>query len=529
MTMDFAGNQSPLAGTTNLILKDKIEESATRIALGYGSYDTYGGRIYHQDHRGNFHYFMGGSYEASDYANYGTSDSWLNMIDDPEYEKSKLYLKTSYFFGREDHKISLFGHHTRHDGDAGRPNRDYHHIYDTVNVAYSNQFSERFNGQVKIGYRSYDRNWEEDNYPVDLGLRSKDGVKQQIIPMDATLSFKHFKNSLLTFGMDYQDVEYNTFSETQGISQTGNDMTASSTGLFAEEKIGWGNWIFRIGNRYNYIQHDYTRISGTTPEETEKSWDKILWSAGARCAVSPSVSIYANAGTSYQAPSAKSVGGTLKESDRGVPGRNGQLPNPDLKPESGIGSDLGLDVKLGNQWVLGLRGFYNQIEDAIVENRISENPSQSRSVNAGTTDAYGLEVEIKYRMNTRLEWFANYTLVETDVKNDVDTDQDGSNVPFVPDYTANIGLTAFLPYDISASAYVKAVGKYFDSTSKTGRKSFGPYEVVNFVLQKKLWNTEQHRSFLRLELNNLLDERFEMPWQFQDPGFASFLSWQIEF
>ncbi|MEW5908565.1 MAG: TonB-dependent receptor, partial [Thermodesulfobacteriota bacterium] len=118
LTMDFAGNQSPLAGTTNLILKDKIEKAATRLALGYGSYETLGGRIYHQDSRGDFHYFLGSSYEKSDYTNYGTADSWLNMIDDPEYQKTKIYLKTSYFFGREDHKISFFGHHTQHDGDA---------------------------------------------------------------------------------------------------------------------------------------------------------------------------------------------------------------------------------------------------------------------------------------------------------------------------------------------------------------------------------------------------------------------------
>ena len=95
------------------------------------------------------------------------------------------------------------------------------------------------------------------------------------------------------------------------------------------------------------------------------------------------LSAYANVGSSFQSPSAKSVGGTLLASDRGVAGKNGQLPNTNRKPESGIGSDLGLDIRPMKNMVIGVRGFYNEVDDAIVENRVSENPSQSQSVNAG--------------------------------------------------------------------------------------------------------------------------------------------------
>ena len=40
MSMDFAGNEAPLAGTTNLILKDSIDETKNRLQVGYGSFDT---------------------------------------------------------------------------------------------------------------------------------------------------------------------------------------------------------------------------------------------------------------------------------------------------------------------------------------------------------------------------------------------------------------------------------------------------------------------------------------------------------
>jgi outer membrane receptor protein involved in Fe transport len=529
LSMDFAGNQSPLAGTTNLMLKDRIEAPMTRLSLGYGSYETWTGRGYHQDHRGNFHYFLGTGYETSDYTDYGTPDSWLAMIDDPEYEKTKLYFKTTYFFNRDDHKISLFAHHTGHDGDMGRPNRDYDHHYDTINAAYRNAFTETLQTQFKAGYRHYDRRWGEDNYPDNLDLRSHDGVKQQILPIDLTFSMKHMTDSLLTVGADYQAVEYETYSETKGVETIGNDMTASNTGVFAEEKIVQDKWVFRVGGRYNRTAHDYDRIGGSVPDEKDKSWDELLYSAGVRFNAMKTLSLFTNVGTSFQAPSAKSVGGTLKGEDRGVPGKHGQLPNPNLKPESGIGSDFGVDIYPTDRLTCSVRGFFNRIDDAIVENRVSDNPSQSQSVNAGQTKSYGVEMEIKHMLNARLEWFANYTLTETEVTNDVDADQDGSDVPFVPDYTANIGMTAFLPYDLTGSVFLKAVGKYYDSTSLSGRKAFGPYEIVNMTIQKGIWTTAAHRSLLKLELNNLFDEKYEMPWQFMDPGVSVFLRFELQF
>ena len=48
----------------------------------------------------------------------------------------------------------------------------------------------------------------------------------------------------------------------------------------------------------------------------------------------------------------------------------------------------------------------------------------------------------------------------------MDKDQDGSNVPFVPNYMANLGVTFSLPCDITISPYVRFVGSYYDSTSE---------------------------------------------------------------
>ena len=528
LTSDFAGNESPLAGITNFIMKDKIDTPETRVLAGYGKYNTVNGRVYNQGNIGNFNYFLGGSYERSDYTNYGTANSWLHILDNPEYQKIKLYFKGTYFLGRDDQKISLFAHHTDHSGDAGRPNRDYHHQYDTINAAYTNQINDWLNAQLKVGYRNYDRKWNEDNFPPDLSLRERDRVKQNIVPADLTFTIKHLKDSLLSVGTDYQYATYLTTDETNGIKFKGNDTSAYNFGIFAQEKYVLDNWVFRAGGRWNYIKNNYDLLSGVEPSVKDKAWSKFLWSAGIRYNLNPQVAFYTNAGSSFLVPSAKQVGGTLDPKDFGVIGEDGQLPNPSLKPESGISFDLGTDLQLIPRMLFGLRGFYTRLDDAIVDNRVSLTPSQTQSVNAGKADSYGIEAEVKHSLNKYLQWFANYTYTHTKIKNNLNPDENGSNIPFVPDHIVNAGVNLNLPYGFIFSPYLHWVGTYYDSTSRSGRLKFGPYETIN-VKVAKLFTIDKTLLKCNLDLVNITNNKYEMPWQFQDPGFSIFGSVEVNF
>jgi iron complex outermembrane recepter protein len=522
LSMDFAGNQAPLAGITNLILKDHIDKPMMRVLLGGGSWNTFNGRFYAQDHKGRFHYFAGASYEQSDYTNYGTPGSWLNILEDPAYKKTKLYGKATYDLGVNNHYLSFFAQTTFHEGSVGRPNRDYGHNYTTLNAVYNNEVNERLNIQLKAGFRNYDRRWGEDYYPESLRLREHDGMQQGIFPTDLTFNVKHSGESLLTAGADAQYAKYQTYAETTGPRVPGNDATALSTGLFMQEKYVRGNWVLRAGGRLNRTSNTYNLISGAAPGLTGQSWNKFLWSAGVRYNASRRFAVYSNVGSSFIPPSAKSVGGTLNSSDLGVSGRNGQLPNPNLQPESGIGSDFGADFRPVEKSQIGIRVFYNRLNDAIVENAVSANPSQSMSVNAGNARSSGVEIPYQQDLTGRLHLFANFTWTSTNIQNPFDRDQDGSAIPFVPEYVGNAGLNIRLPHSFTVSPYFHAVGTYYDSSSRSGRAAFGPYQVLSLKVEKVLHQTDEHAVVLFADLNNLTNRKYQMPWQFQDPGFNVF-------
>ena len=137
-----------------------------------------GGRFYRQDRLGRFNYLAGASYEQSNYTTYGTSPSWLDMTEDPAYKKAKLYARTTYLLGPDDHRISLFLHHTSHTGGVGRPNRDFEHRYDTANLSYLWPISDAWNLQLKTGYRSYHRDWGRTTTPATLASGSATASKK---------------------------------------------------------------------------------------------------------------------------------------------------------------------------------------------------------------------------------------------------------------------------------------------------------------------------------------------------------------
>jgi len=542
LTADFAGNESPLAGVTNFVLRERADTAATRLMAGFGSYDTLAGKLYHQDHAGNLHYFFGASYEKSDYTGYGAPPSWLDTIKDPEYLKTKVYAKLTYFLGRDDHKVSLFAQPTSHSGDLGRPNRAFLNAYDTVNATYANQINAWLGAQLKAGLRSYDRKWGSDNYdssnpaPVanQFALTSHDGVKQTILPADLTFSARHLDRGVLTFGADGQYATYKTYTEPQNYAVvdalgnpipspqefTQNKASGYSTGVFAQEKLSIEKLVLRAGGRFNRVGNSYDLISGGAPGLASQAWNKLLWSVGARYNALAELAVYANAGSSFTPPAAKSVAGTLLATDAGVTGKNGQLPNPNLKTENGLSVDLGADAHPVPMLKIGVRGFFTQVSDAIVDNNVSvdASTSQSQSVNAGKTRSTGVEVAAEQYLAERLSSFANFTYTHSKVSNDLDADQNGANISFVPNWVANAGLTAQLPYQVTVSPYVNAVGRFYDSTSLSGRKAFGKFVVVSLKLQKT-FVARAYQVDVWAVLNNLTNKKYDMPWNFRDPGF----------
>ena len=535
LAMDFAGNQSPLAGTANFILKERVRSTRTSASAYYGSYNTLGGRFFHQRAAGNLHLFFGGHHEDSDYTDYGTEGSWLKMLEDdsPNYEKTKMYMRGTYFLDDHGQRASIYAHRTWHTGDAGRPNRDFGHTYTTLNAGYTNPLADKATLQAKIGYRDYVRRWEEDHIQsrhlfegkvipdsvAYLALRSEDGMDQSVMPADVSLSIITRETDVLTVGADYQLASYSTSSEADAITP-GNDATATAIGFYAQEEMRLNQLILRAGGRYNIISHDIDLLQGAPPGDDSNSWNKVLFSGGARYNHSDELALYANLGTSFKAPSLKSVGGTIPVESKGDSTISGHVPNPDIKPESGTSFDVGVNLRPSEGLQVGLRGFNILLTDQIAQRAVPDAP-QSEDINAGNTTTRGAEVEITHRLNEQVEWFANYTYTSAEVtENTEDPSKVGAKINFVPESAVGVGVHLTFPQGLRATVTAQSYSGIYQDIS-TDAEALDGYILVNARIEQRVRTQDGYDLSLYLEPYNITNQTFEMPWGFQDPGFSA--------
>lgn len=523
LSQDFVGNQSPLAGTVNLILKEKIEIPVTVFKSSFGSYNTLNGQILHQNHSHSLNYFVGSTYEISDYTNYGTQSSWLNMKKNPEYKKTKLYAGFTLFMNEnESQKLTLFAQKTRHTGDNGRVYQGFNHEYETFNTGYDIALTDRLSLQSHLGVRMYDRTWQSSASGVVDTLKSNNGVNQVIVPFDISFALNHGDKNLFSIGADYQSARYFTWSDPLlGYRLYGNKSSATQTGVYMQEEwLPLSNLTIRGGIRYYSIKNSIDLINGNTPLQMKDFWSKTLWSIGTRYTLSRVISLYANGGSSFATPALKSIGGTILKSDLGIPGKDGQLPNAALRPEHGVSVDGGCDLFLPENIKIGFRIFYTIIQDAIVDNVISENPSQTQSINMGNSKATGGEIEVSQKMNEELSWFVNGTYMQTKVVNELELQQNNTDIPFSPNSVLNIGLNYQGASGFFCSTTLNYNNGFYDGTYKNSRHFFKPGVIVNCYIAQSIVGDDTYTLEVFLQLYNLTNNSNEMPWQFKNTGFS---------
>ncbi len=262
-------------------------------------------------------------------------------------------------------------------------------------------------------------------------------------------------------------------------------------------------------------------LGGVATGLRDKSWNKLLWSTGVRWNPLAVICRLRERGLELRRPDTQSGRRDAPVGDLGFPGRNGQLPNPDLRPESGIGGDLGLELSAW-QPPGGRPGVPEPHRRRIVDNVVSQNPSQTRSVNAGDATSYGVEVALDQALGHRVSWFVNATYSHSRIGNPIDPNQDGAEIPFVPEWMANVGASYRPAPRVHRVALPPRGGHLLRQHVPERPTVVRRLPVPALRLQAVLAAGARSDVVFALDLNNLVDDRYAMPWQFRDPGFNVF-------
>ncbi|MDH3732709.1 MAG: TonB-dependent receptor [Gemmatimonadota bacterium] len=189
------------------------------------------------------------------------------------------------------------------------------------------------------------------------------------------------------------------------------------TGLFAQDRIGLSDRVdltagarLDIWNNSNGFRQVSDIASGDIASDTEfEDRDLTRFSAntGLRVLASDRVSFRGSVYSGLRIPTLnelykpfRAAGGVVTES------------NALLEPERLIGFEVGVDYELGRQWLARATGFYNRVNDAILDATIMEVEESGvvdpcgfvpaggvcrQRMNVGSIRAIGLETQIEYR------------------------------------------------------------------------------------------------------------------------------------
>lgn len=179
--------------------------------------------------------------------------------------------------------------------------------------------------------------------------------------------------------VEYRDATiYNLTSGTVGKTLAGDSFPlrdfangrTNTIGLFAQDEIGGlagGALSLTPGLRYDHrtlkpevdalARSVLTAIGRDAVEKSDGAWSPKL---GAMWRFSPAVAAYGQVARSYRAPNYNEVNGAFRNTVQSY----GTSPNADLKPETGIGGELGIKLTSG-EWRAQVAVFDNHYKDFI--------------------------------------------------------------------------------------------------------------------------------------------------------------------
>jgi outer membrane cobalamin receptor len=178
--------------------------------------------------------------------------------------------------------------------------------------------------------------------------------------------------------------------------------------------------------------------------------------------------------------------------------------SPDLKPEKGISSDLGIEYSK-TKTRLSLIGYYITTNDLIVSLK-----------NVGKTKQYGIELETGYIFSSKVQCKVNYTYLEA---KDITDKNDEKTLKYAPKHSINCTLT-FKPVDkLNISAIVVYKSKYIGTKAESySGESVNMSGYVTLDLNASL-EVKDNFSFW-MKVFNVTDSKYQIIDGYPMPGIA---------
>lgn len=269
-----------------------------------------------------------------------------------------------------------------------------------------------------------------------------------------------------------------------------NEFAQMTSSLGLEYKRFLGDWVFTLGSSYD--RFDISR-AGVFSEAEGSSFDDIAAVVGATFKLSETTDLFANLSKKSRFP-------TLRESFSAALGRF--VINPDLRPESGLLSEIGIDYH-GQDLDATLSLFANNYTDLITRASVQGDTLNRRQrVNLDEATIIGSELLVKYYLTNDIDLTGHFTYMNS--KGTVDGIE--QNLEYRPEIIAFVQADWRIYGGLDILAEADLMGNQYGISDLEG--GLVPIEATTLfnlrLSYKAIYNENIYTFFVRG--NNLLDK-----------------------
>jgi len=509
-----------VAGNVQMYSRQSGDEK--ELELMYGSFDTYEAQGLYASESDNMDqtYFIGTRKTAG-------------YRDHSDLEKTTVSGKWFYDV-TEDVNIGLIARHFTYEADApGYLSKTLAHQDPTASAIFSNtdggdkttdhlslhlnyQVSDDIEWIVKAYHQSFDRHrWVKFTAAANQQERVEDEKQNGLISI---LSWTINPEWLVQWGIDYeaQDNLHQRFVSNQrqrGAVSRNHQFDFNHYGSYLQvenqltEKLQWN-----AGVRVNRYTGDFTNLANNQHRDINDYGNLTQPAAGLNYQATPSLSLFANWGKTYQ------IGNGISAY---------ALPGKDVDASENTGSEIGFQLTPQIPFELRFSLWQQNASDELT----AKSDGSGDFENVGKTERDGWEILLSWQPAGAWYLWTSYTKQEAILAEPGATNAaiKGNWLNHIPDYSAALGVD----YQINSNWKVSLFNttqsdSYVSNNSSLGK--FGDYSLTELRIGFATGNHD-----INLQVTNLFDEYYEYVWFDTDTlhspgdGRAVNLSWRVAF
>lgn len=446
---------SDASGGVINIITSKPKEGLHAVAnIEYGSYDTVQTSLQASYATEEYDIAIGGLFYQTDgfsaaepkqsEASYGERFDTLGLEKD-SYKNNSINAKLGINLSPDDRiEIGVQAINAKNDFDSGAgsakdsaiPNQDLNNQFYTLAYIHKDAIND-----LKINYSlsKFDRKFELVHWSgVGTDVYDYEGSVSEL-KIDDKIAY--MTDSFIRFGASYQK-----FEQKEVTANTDKDYSAISAFVTNYNKIQFFsglNTIITESVRYDkYDEFD----------------DSLTGKIGAKQFIHNDFYVSANIGTGFNAPTLGQLYGQFG-------------PNPDLKPEKSLTSD----ITIGND-TIWVTGFYNEISDLIDWAGVWPNAGYKQI--DGKSKFQGIELGYEDYFSDIVGVNAMYTYVKSE-------DAEGKALARRPKEQVNANVIYYVSPTFDLGINAQYVGQRYDKDDNQGAQT-GYYTIANFVSNVKV-------------------------------------------